>query len=79
MKISDDAEHTRALARIEEILGCPEATLEAKELTDLALAVEAYEEERWPIQPPTPEEALAFRREQEAKDPQSVVIQHHPV
>lgn len=60
-------EHVAALAEMEllahkdPLLGTPYAT----RLYELALRVEAYEKEHFPIPKPTQEEAAAFRKEQE--------------
>lgn len=57
--ITDD-NHKLALLRIDDLM---------EELEALSGAVEAYEARRFPIAPPTPEEAAAFRAEQEAAHP----------
>jgi hypothetical protein len=59
-----DEEHTAALERIYSLMGSQAGTPEAAELEALAIAVEAYETKRFPIDPPTPAEAAAFRAEQ---------------
>lgn len=66
VKISNDAEHEVALARIEEIMLIEVLSEgEASELVKLSVAVEAYEEVRWPMEQPSEEEIRLFRREQE--------------
>jgi len=61
------AEYEAALARISALMDAESETAEAEELNVLALLVEAYEAKHWPIDPPTPEEAARFRREQESR------------
>jgi HTH-type transcriptional regulator/antitoxin HigA len=62
--IKDDADHRRALERIEAIWNAPEGAPEFFELDALATLVERYEERRWPIKAATPLEALRFAMEQ---------------
>ena len=66
MQINNEAEYQAALARVEALMDAAESSLEEAELEALALAVEAYEAEHYPIEAPTPEAAAEFRREQEA-------------
>lgn len=69
MHINTAAEHSVALARIEQLMGWGEGHLtatEGDELKSLAVAVEAYENIHHNIGKPTAEEAAAFRAEQEA-------------
>jgi HTH-type transcriptional regulator/antitoxin HigA len=47
--IRDHADHMKALARIEELISAPEGSPEADELEVLAILVEKYEEEHYPI------------------------------
>jgi HTH-type transcriptional regulator/antitoxin HigA len=62
--IKDDADHRRALERIEAIWNAPEGSPEFYELDALATLVERYEERRWPIAAATPVEALRYAMEQ---------------
>lgn len=47
--IRDHADHMKALARIEELISAPEGSPEADELEVLAILVEKFEEEHYPI------------------------------
>lgn len=55
MKIETDDDHKVALARIDALMSAEAGTPEADELSALADAVQAYEEVRFPIAPPTAE------------------------
>lgn len=65
MIIETDADHKAALSQISALMDAEAGTPDAAKLVELAEAVEAYEAKRYPIDPPTPEQAIAFRREQE--------------
>ncbi len=62
-----EQEHKAALARIEELMGARRFTSRGWELDRLVQAVDQYETETCPIDPPDPAEAAKFRREQEAR------------
>lgn len=65
--IKNDQDHTEALARVSELMDqdlIPGST-EADELEVLALLVERYEQEYFPIANPDPIEAIKFRMEQQ--------------
>lgn len=62
--IRTEKDYNTALARIEEIWNAEPGTQESDELDVLAILVEAYEEEYYPIDPPDPIEAIKFRMEQ---------------
>ena len=64
--IHTDTEHREALEALDRLLvHDPEpGTLEADELDLLALVVETYEKERFPIAPPNPVDAIRFRMDQ---------------
>lgn len=64
--IRDEAEYEAALAEVERLLGVdPDpGTEEGDRLDTLAILVEAYEREHYPMTPPTPQAAVAFRLEQ---------------
>ena len=62
MHISTLAEYDIAMARLDALMDAPEAT---EEIDALADALAEYEAEYYPIDPPTPEAAAEFRREQE--------------
>jgi len=66
--IRTDADHERALREIERLWGAAEGTPEGDALDILVTLVNAYEEQRWPIDLPDPIEAIRFRLEQQGKD-----------
>ena len=71
--IRTDADHHRALREIERLWGAPERTPQGDALDVLITLVNAYEEQRWPIGPPDPIEAIRFRLEQQGKDVRALV------
>jgi len=62
--IRTEADHKAALARIDALMDAAAGTPEADELSVLADLVEAYEAKHFPIELPTPVEAIRFRMEQ---------------
>lgn len=62
IKTPDD--HKAALARIDDLMDAEENSPEATELEVLAILVERYEREAFPIDPPTVLDAIQFRMEQ---------------
>jgi len=64
--IHTDAAHREALAALDRLLVLdPEpGTPDADELALLALTIESYEKERFPIASPNPVEAIRFRMDQ---------------
>lgn len=65
--IKNDQDHTEALARVSELMDQDliPGSAEADELEVLALLVERYEQEYFPIANPDPIEAIKFRMEQQ--------------
>jgi HTH-type transcriptional regulator/antitoxin HigA len=63
--IRNDADHERALARIEELWGCPDGSPDAEALEILVTLVDAYEAKNHSIDTPDPVEAILFRMEQQ--------------
>ncbi len=61
--IHNDTEHREALAEVDRllVLDPKDGTPEADELDLLALVVETYEKERYPIAPPDPIDAIRSR------------------
>jgi antitoxin component HigA of HigAB toxin-antitoxin module len=57
-------EYEAALAELETLMGTGE---QPDRICQLAATIEQYELQHYPIAEPTPEEAAAFRREQEKK------------
>ncbi|HMN04941.1 MAG TPA: helix-turn-helix domain-containing protein [Flavobacteriales bacterium] len=67
MKISpirSEKDYQRALARMEQIFDAKRGTVEGDELEILAILVDTYENEHFPIGMPDPIEAIKFRMEQ---------------
>lgn len=65
--IKSDQEHEKALERLMSLMDADPApgSCEADELDVLALIIERYEQENFPIDPPDPIDAILFRMEQE--------------
>ncbi len=70
--IRTDADHKAALARIDALMDAAAGTPEADELTVLAELVETYEAKRFPIELPTPIDAIKFRMEQAGLKPKDL-------
>ncbi|ANK83369.1 MAG: hypothetical protein TEF_08535 [Rhizobiales bacterium NRL2] len=62
--IRDDADYDAALARIDCLMDATDGSPERDELDVLTTLVEVYEDEHYPIDLPTPIEAIQFRMEQ---------------
>lgn len=62
--VRTQADHKAALARIEALWDAKPRTLEHDELEILSVLVAAYEDQRWPVLPPDPVEAIRFHMEQ---------------
>lgn len=62
--IRNDADHARAIERIEALWHAEPGTPEHDEIEILGVLVDAYEAKRWPIDPPDPVEAIRARMEQ---------------
>ena len=62
--IRDDADYDAALARIDHLMDSLEGSPERDELDVLTTLVEFYEDERYPMDMPSPIEAIQFRMEQ---------------
>jgi HTH-type transcriptional regulator/antitoxin HigA len=65
--IHNDEEHAEALATLDRLLDVdPQpGTPEADDLQLLALVIETYEKQRWPIALPDPVDAILFRMDQQ--------------
>lgn len=57
-------DYKQALARLEQIFNARPGTKEGDELEILAILLEKYEDEKYPIEAPDPIEAIKFRMEQ---------------
>ena len=62
--IRTEADYDEALERISALMGARAGTPEGDELEVLALLVERYEDEHYPIAMPSPAAASKFRKEQ---------------
>ncbi len=74
--IRNDADHKAAMAEIEALWGAPAGTEEGDRLDVLATLIDAYEAQRYPMDPPDPVEAILFRMEQEGltrKDLEAII------
>ena len=63
--IRNDADHEEALQEIERLWGSATGTPEGDRLDVLATLIDAYETQRYPVDPPDPIEAIRFRMEQQ--------------
>jgi HTH-type transcriptional regulator/antitoxin HigA len=64
--IRDDADHEAAINRIEALWDAVPGSPEHDEIEVLSVLVSAYEDQRWPILPPDPVEAIKFHMGQNA-------------
>ena len=62
--IKNESEHTEALKRLSALMDAQPGTPDGDELALLAMLIEAYERERYPLPPPDPVEAIKFRMDQ---------------
>jgi HTH-type transcriptional regulator / antitoxin HigA len=62
--IKTPEDHKAALARIDELMDAGAGTPAVAELEVLAILVERYEQEAFPIDPPSAFDAIQFRMEQ---------------
>lgn len=60
-KITNETEYDEARKAVDRLMGAAPGTPEGDELEALANLVEAYEAERWPIEPLDPDEELMRR------------------
>lgn len=70
-RLSSESEYKTALAQIELLMDAELDSPQEKELERLAILVEAYEREHYPIADSTPIEAIRFRMEQQGLISQS--------
>jgi len=71
--IKTEADHAAALERIEELFSAKPGTPEGDELDLLVTLVELYEEKHFPIDLPSPLEAIRFRMDQQGLKPKDLV------
>jgi HTH-type transcriptional regulator/antitoxin HigA len=64
--IKSEQEHSQAMSRLMSLmdLDSPTGSAEADEIEVLALLIESYEKEAFPLDPPSPLEAILFRMDQ---------------
>ncbi len=62
--IKTERQHKAALRRIDALMDARPGTPAAAEIEVLAILVEKYEREMFPIDPPSPIDAIRFRMEQ---------------
>ena len=63
---------TAAFARVEQLWGADIGSPEGDELEILALLIEKYEDEHYPMQPSDPIEAIKFRMDQQGLTPRDL-------
>jgi HTH-type transcriptional regulator/antitoxin HigA len=63
--IRTEKDHDAALREVERLWGAKSGTVEGDRLDVLATLIEAYEEKKYPMDPPDPVEAIKFRMEQQ--------------
>ena len=70
--IRTEADHKAALARMDALMDAEAGTPEVDELSILADLVEAYEAKHFPIELPSPVDAIRFRMEQASLEPRDL-------
>lgn len=63
--IRTEADYEAALAEVERLWGAGSGTSDGDRLEILATLIDAYESERFPMDPPDPIDAIRFRIEQQ--------------
>lgn len=62
--IKSETDYQEALTRMDEIFDAPEGTPESDEADVLALLIDDYENQNYPIEAPDPIEAIKIRMEE---------------
>lgn len=62
--IKTEEDYRNALERLDQIFDAPMGTIESDEADIIGLMVEEYENEKYPIDPPDPIEAIKIRMEE---------------
>jgi HTH-type transcriptional regulator/antitoxin HigA len=70
--IRSEADYEANVARFETLIDAAPSTPEGDELEILASLIERYEDERFPIEAPTPLAAIRFRMEQQDLSPRDL-------
>ena len=63
--IRTEKDYDAALREVERLWGAKSGTAEGDRLDVLATLIEAYEDKKYPMDPPDPVEAIKFRMEQQ--------------
>ncbi len=71
--IRSDKDHRQALKEIEQLWNAPDGSAEADRLEVLITLVDAYEEKHFPIDMPSPIDAIRFRLEQQGETTDALV------
>lgn len=71
--IREELGYEKALRRVEDLWESPKGSPGGDELDVLVTLIEAYEDQRYPIEFPDPIEAIKFRLEQKGKDLRSLI------
>ncbi|MXY48722.1 MAG: transcriptional regulator [Gemmatimonadetes bacterium] len=71
--IRSEADHEKALARIDKLMGSEYGSPEGDELGVLAALVKSWEDEHCPMGYPEPHEAIRFRMEQAGLRPRDLI------
>jgi HTH-type transcriptional regulator/antitoxin HigA len=71
--IRSESDYGEALRRVEALWGSASGTAEGDELDVLVPLIEGYEREHYPIDLPSPIDAIKFRLEQNGKDYRALV------
>jgi HTH-type transcriptional regulator/antitoxin HigA len=71
--IRSEADYDSALRRVERLWDSPKNSPRGDELDILATLIEAYERRHYPIDLPSPIEAIKFRLEQQGKDTRALI------
>ena len=70
--IRSEADYEANLSRLEALMDAAPGTPEGDELEILASLIERYEDDRFPIDAPTPLAAIRFRMEQQDLSPRDL-------
>jgi HTH-type transcriptional regulator/antitoxin HigA len=71
--IKNDRDYEGALRRVELLWNSPKGSAGSDEMDVLATLIEAYEREHYPVDMPSPVEAILFRLEQQGKDSRALI------
>ena len=63
--VTTDEEHRLALNRIRQLMEIPGIPSQSDELTSLAVAVQEFERQHYPIEPPDPVDAVEYEIDQQ--------------